>query len=271
MQTPDKSEDWKKVADLFWAKWNFPHCIGALDGKHITIYPPKNSGSLYYNYKGGFSIVLMALVDANYEFIYVDVGAEGHQADGGVWRKCSLKKEIDKNRTGLPQPSPLPGTNIISPYIIVADDAFPMGEHLLKPFRHRGLDDQEAIFNYRLSRARRVSENAFGIMANRFRCFLTKIQLDPDAATGVVLAATVLHNLLRRRCGVNYIPADAVDREDSDHYLIEGEWRRNAQLPQIYPAPGKRPSDIGKRIRLLLADYFLTKTGMVHWQQAAIE
>ena len=65
-------------------------CIGALDGEHITIRPPANSGSYYYNYKNAFSIVLMALVNASYRFIYVDIGCNGHISDGGIFKNCSF-------------------------------------------------------------------------------------------------------------------------------------------------------------------------------------
>jgi len=72
-------ETWEKVIDGFWNKWNFPNCIGALDGKHITIQAPPNSNSLNYNYKGFFSFILMAISDANYKFIWIDVGDYGNK------------------------------------------------------------------------------------------------------------------------------------------------------------------------------------------------
>ena len=60
----------------------------------------------------------------------------------------------------------------------------------MKPYAFRGLTRENRIFNYRLSRVRRVSENAFGILANRFRVFLTLMQLSSENAEKVVLASS---------------------------------------------------------------------------------
>ena len=84
METLKSINDWKLIAENFEATHNYPHCIGAIDGKHVRMRAPPNYGTYFYNYKGHFSLVLMAIVDANYKFIAVDVGAYGSASDGGI-------------------------------------------------------------------------------------------------------------------------------------------------------------------------------------------
>lgn len=81
------TEDFKNIATDFWTRWQFPNCMGCLDGKHIRIKRPSKSGSMYYCYKNFFSIGLLALTDANYKFIMVNVGSYGKDSDAGVFEK----------------------------------------------------------------------------------------------------------------------------------------------------------------------------------------
>jgi len=91
---PHNPQKWLTISTEWEEKWNFPHCIGAMDGKHIITQCPINSGSEYINYKGTFSVVLMALVDANYNFLYADIGCQGRISDGGVFRNTNI---VQKN------------------------------------------------------------------------------------------------------------------------------------------------------------------------------
>ncbi|GFT47805.1 protein ALP1-like [Trichonephila clavipes] len=123
------------------------------------------SGATYRNYKGFFSIVLLALVDANLKFLYVDVGTNGRVSDGGVWGKSKLRQAITNGDINIPEAAALPGSASKLPFVIVADDAFPLMPNIMKPYPGSNLSKECLVFNYRLSRARRVSENAFGILA----------------------------------------------------------------------------------------------------------
>ena len=149
-----------------------------MDGKHIVIQKPANSGSAFYTYKHTFAIQLLAVVDADYRFTYVDVGCQVRIGDAGVYHNSTLCHALEKNTIHVPKPEPLSPNSTHPypyPYVFVADEAFPLKTYIMKLYAHRGLNATERIFNYRLSRARRIVENAFGILATRFRVFRTKI------------------------------------------------------------------------------------------------
>ena len=155
------------MAKEFSLQSNFHNTLGALDGKHIAITCLPNSGSLYYNYKRFHSIVLLALVDADHKFQYADVGSNGSSSNGGIFKDTALYEAFDKNLAGVPKPESLPNDNLPVLYSIIADDAFALRSWLMKPYSAKKLLKSQHIFNYRLSRARRVVENAFGILAHR--------------------------------------------------------------------------------------------------------
>uniref|UniRef100_UPI0037E82BD5 uncharacterized protein isoform X2 n=1 Tax=Semicossyphus pulcher TaxID=241346 RepID=UPI0037E82BD5 len=147
-QFPRPTEQmWRDIAFTFWTKWNFPNCLGAIDGKHVNITAPPKSGSLYFNYKKTFSIVLLALVDADYRFISIQVGDFGRASDGGVFSGSDVGIGME-NKT-LQEPGS--GQQGPVPFTMVGDAAFPLKTYLMRPSPGQCLGRWKKIFNYRLS------------------------------------------------------------------------------------------------------------------------
>lgn len=271
LQTPKTEEEWQTIAASFQQRWQFPHCLGALDGKHIFIQPPAHSGSTFHNYKGRFSILMMAVVDANYKFLYVSVGAQGRIADAGLFAHSDFRQALDQGLLNIPPPQPLPNSEAVIPFTFLGDDAYPLRADLMKPYSHRHMDHQERIFNYRLSRARRVVENAFGILANRWRLFRTTIPLHPDNVGKITLAAVCLHNFLSERHSDAYTPPGLADREYEDHRLMEGEWRK--EEPALQSWHGGKARNFSLQVRQqrdALKEYFVSPAGLVPWQETFV-
>ena len=151
-------------------RWNYPHALNAIDSKHVRIQKPKNGGSFYYNYKHTHSIILLVIAGPDYECLYADVGSKGRVKDSGIWNKCALLQGILNGTIELPADGMLQnGENV--PYVFLGDDAFALKEFLMKRFPQQGLNEERRIYNYRHSRARRISKNLLGILANRWENF----------------------------------------------------------------------------------------------------
>ena len=103
MTWPTSPEDWLEVESVFCRRWNIPHALGALDGKHIPIRCPRRGGSLYHNYKSFHSIVLLALVDGDYKFLWMDLGAAGSSSDAQIFKHSDLRHKIEDGTIGFPE------------------------------------------------------------------------------------------------------------------------------------------------------------------------
>ena len=109
------------------------------------------------------------------------------------------------------------------PYDFPADDAFPLSKHCLKPYSQSTLTPIKRIFNYLLSRVRRVTENIFGILKSRCHVYTTRMYLDPDKATIITLTILVLHNMLRQLSSESYTPEGYISMETESEDIIEGK------------------------------------------------
>ena len=148
----------------------------------------------------------MAICDANYQFTMVDIGDSGRNSDGGVF----------SYHLSIPDPERLPGSPKAKcyPNVLVADEAFQLQQNVMKPYPTEVLLLPERIFNYILSRARRIIENTFGIAAARFRVFRRPIQARVEMVVQIT-KAVVLHNFLMAgrsfQQGTRYCPIGFID------------------------------------------------------------
>ena len=134
--------------------------------------------------------------------------------DFGVWNKSTPHKKIESNEMDLPQPAVLPYGETNVPYVFVGDDAFALKTFMMKPYVQHHLNISRRVYNYRHSRARRISENLFGILSNRFRVFHAVINLDPNKAKFITMSAIGLHNF--------HCPPGLSDQENEQLYLVHG-------------------------------------------------
>ena len=159
----------------------------------------------------------------------------------------------------------------ITPYVFLGDDAFALKRFMMKPFPQQGLTGEKRVYNYRHSRARRISENLFGILANRWRVFFTIINLEPKYVEDVVLTALILHNMLiKSPNSLNiYRPASFADCILNDGETANEEWNGNVVLDSFYslqvPRTGHNSYLDAKLVREKFMDYFV-KDGAVEWQ-----
>lgn len=267
---PKNEDEWLKIAQRYENQWNFPNCLGAIDGKHVVIQCPVNTSTEFFNYKGTFSVVLLALVDARYCFTFVDIGCQGRISDGGVFKNSSLFPKLQMGQLKLPPDGQLPSSDKILPYVFLGDSAFALSRHMMKPYP--GILDKgsaQRIFNYRLSRARRVVENVFGIMASVFRVFRKPMVLEPDKVSNVTLACVLLHNFMRRSpsSASCYTPPGTFDTE-VDGEIIPGSWRNDQSGMTSFMTikkAARKPGEEAKAIRNSFAEYFTT-SGKLPWQ-----
>ncbi|CAK1590979.1 unnamed protein product [Parnassius mnemosyne] len=182
--------------------------------------------------------------------------------DSHIWKKTKFYSALERNNLELPNKA-----------VFVGDDAFPLATYLMKPYsRHEGLEHKQKIFNYRLSRARRIVENAFGIMASRFRVYRKPISVSLDKTDSIIKATCALHNWLRTNLIYMNTP-ELVDGEDfSSGTIRNGSWRSipTAGVDELMtPLSSNNYSRNAKDLRDRYADYFVGP-GKVSWQDRMI-
>ena len=230
---------------------------------------PANAGSAYYNYKNFHSIVLLAICDANYCFSFVDIGAYGGSNDASVLASSLYGSAFDTIPSTLNLPVPAKCGSKMLPYVLLGDDIFPLKPWLMKPYPGKHLDEAQRVYNYRLSRARRTVENAFGILNAKWRILRRAIKANVDLVDKIAKACVCLHNYLQLTDNARYIPAGFVDSEDSSGNIIPGNWGNATEadegLRNLHRISGNRYTYKAGSSRSDFKDY-LNNEGQVPWQ-----
>uniref|UniRef100_A0A8C5PEP1 DDE Tnp4 domain-containing protein n=1 Tax=Leptobrachium leishanense TaxID=445787 RepID=A0A8C5PEP1_9ANUR len=188
LSTPT-DEAWSQIAKGFQDRVNFPNCLGVMDSKHIRIVKPLQSGSLYQNHKHYFSIGLLAVADANYNF--VDVGSYSKDSDSTLFRNTTLWNEIESGTLNIPRPTPLSASDTAVPNAFVRDEAFGLSTHLLHPYSGTHLTVKKWVFNYQLLRVRWYVECTFGIFSNKWRIFHRPLGVNIEFCVDIVKCCCV--------------------------------------------------------------------------------
>ena len=142
-------------------------------------------------------MVLLAICDSRYCFSFVDVGEYGSNNDSGVLKNSRMGKMSEREEMNLPEFETIEGDKLQMPYFLVEDEIFPLKNWLMRPYSGKSLvNEKRKIFNYRLSRTRRIIENTFGIIVARWRIFQTTINTEPERVEKIVFACVALHNYL---------------------------------------------------------------------------
>ena len=244
------------IAEGFKVQANFPNCLGgAVDGKHIQMFKPTHSASQYYNWKHCFSIVLMAIADANYRFLFIDAGSFGRASDSTIFANSEICQKMRNNTLDLPNPQSISENGVNLPFTFLGDEAFGLSKHMMRPYGGKNLNKKKKIYNYRHCRGRRYIECAFGLLTSKWRIFHTPINVKVETAELIVKACCTLHNFVRARDGYDY----------SDLF---NSCERLEDLEQNVRGAGyDRPAMTNRE---KLADYFVSAAGALSWQENMI-
>lgn len=203
----------------------------------------------------------MIVVDAEYNIIYMNCGHIGRISDGGVFRDTTLFADLEQDQLNLPPSSHLPGRNKLMPFVLVADDAFALSKYLMKPYPHKSQHIDKRVFNYRLSRARRMVESVFGILASKFRILRKPIELAPKKTELIVSTICVLHNFL--------LTTNTASHYAGEFAVNEGEMAEELpteNLIALERGNANNSATSASSIRDEFKDFFVSPAGEVPWQ-----
>ena len=194
---PRNEEEFReKILDMEEFR-QFPCSWAAIDGCHIPLKCPTGglqANKEYHNFKNFYSVVLMGMVDARRRFVWVSYGFPGNSHDSIIFQSTSLWSKITGGQTIPDIGKDVEGVKV--PPLMLGDSAFPFQSWLMKPYTSAVLTPSQQYFNYRLSRARMVIEEAYGELKGKWRGVLQrKCESAQEEVRDNTLACIALHNI----------------------------------------------------------------------------
>lgn len=180
MPTPNRKK-WMKIRKSFWKLYDMPNCMGSLYGRFVAI-----------NNK---QFMFLAVVDASYKFVMIDVGdyCDGNPAK--VWPKSIMSKQFENHDFEIPTRRRV--NDQILPYVMVAGNSFAPDSYIIKTFRPNDVDeikDVHKIFNSRIAPIKDIAEEAMTNLRRRWQVVQRRFEIEPQKVERVILAACCLYN-----------------------------------------------------------------------------
>ena len=198
---------------------------------------------------------MMGMVDSNYRFMWATCGFPGNSHDAIIFQSTQLWTDIEEN--GLIPDIGKDVGRVLIPPLVLGDSAFPFKTWLMKPYGNAVLTEKQRYFNYRLGRARMVTEGCYGQLKGRWRVLLRKCESSKEEVKKATLTCIVLHNVcidrgetLSKKLDLTLDPATNQRRDRN----------RVRELLQMLPCEKVRDScQQANNIRNALADKFFLK------------
>lgn len=247
------------VAQGFRSLAGMEGCIGAVDGTFFHIQQPSMWGEAYWCYKHIYAVLLLAVVDANKLFRWIQVGDQGSIGDAACWNDSDYKRMLLHGDFDLPQPLMINGVSVQS--YVVADTTFAFSDRVMKCVEPAQLLSEKA-FNAVVIRTRRIVENAYGFLKGRWNiCVFNRIS-DPDEARDVAMVCCALHNFCQKH-SLHYDPAwsgkfNSIEHDSAQDLSAYRAARRRCNRA-TGPAAEDNDAENGDPVRIALSQQALAK------------
>ncbi|XP_051907345.1 uncharacterized protein LOC127591319 isoform X6 [Hippocampus zosterae] len=183
-----------ELSTLFHDTWGAPQCVGVLGACHILVAIPNENPQQYRNQKGGYSVILQAVVDGKGHFWDICVDSPGSACDAAVLQRSPLRELLSDGQLLGQNKVDISGRDV--GHYLIGGPSYPAQEWLMTPFRDtEDLTPEQVAYNSRLNRARSVLEAALGRLKGRWRCLTKKLDCKVELAREMAIACCVLHNI----------------------------------------------------------------------------